>query len=140
MLKRLLSFSPYSLDLAALVMRFVFCGLLFYNHGLIKMQLFSEDPSGFPNPMHLGAQTTYYLVMFAEGFCAILVLLGLFTRLALLPILVTLGTAVLSVHADNALTDKELPILYLSVYIAIFLLGPGRYSLDAIWKMGTRWK
>jgi putative oxidoreductase len=131
MLKRLLDPMPYSLDWAALIMRFAFCGLLFYNHGLIKMELFSEDPSGFPNPINIGARNTYYAVLFAEGFCAILVLFGLFTRLASLPILVTLFLAVFSVHGDNPLTDKELPLLYLVVYFAIFLLGPGKFSLDA---------
>lgn len=119
-------------------MRFAFCGLLFYNHGLLKMELFSEDPSGFPNPVNLGAQNTYYLVVFAEGFCAVLVLLGLFTRLASLPILVTLFLAVVSIHADNPLSDKELPLLYLAVYIAIFLLGPGKFSLDERFKFDKR--
>jgi putative oxidoreductase len=135
MLKRLLTSAPYSLDWAALIMRFAFCGLLLYNHGLIKMQLFSEDPSGFPNPINIGAQNTYYAVLFAEVICAVLVLLGLFTRLASLPILATLFLAVFSVHAENPLVDKELPLLYLVVYVAIFLLGPGKFSLDARLKM-----
>lgn len=131
MLKQLLGTAPFSLDWAALIMRFAFCGLLIYNHGLIKMELFSEDPSSFPNPINLGARNTYYAVVFAEGFCATLVLLGLFTRLASIPILLTLFFAVFSIHGNNDLTDKELPLLYLVVYVAIFLLGPGKFSLDA---------
>lgn len=130
MFKRILSPMPYSLDWAALLMRLVFCGLMVYNHGLMKIILFSESPDSFSDPLGIGASASYYLVVFAEAICSGLVLLGLFTRLALLPLLVTMVVAVFSVNWDNTLTEKELPLLYLSVYIAIWLLGPGRFSLD----------
>ena len=51
--------------------------------------------------------------------------------LALLPLLVTMAVAVFQVQWSNPLADKELPLLYLSVYVAIWLLGPGRVSVDA---------
>jgi len=130
--KKILSSAPYSLDWAALLMRFVFCGLMAINHGLMKISLFSENPESFSDPVGIGSPTTYYLVVFAEAICSGLVLLGLFTRLALLPLLVAMAVAVFQVQWDNPMTDKELPLLYLSVYVAIWLLGPGRFSLDAM--------
>ncbi len=130
--KKILSSAPYSLDWAALLMRFVFCGLMAINHGLMKISLFSENPESFSDPVGIGSTTTYYLVVFAEAICSGLVLLGLFTRLALLPLLVAMAVAVFQVQWDNPMTDKELPLLYLSVYVAIWLLGPGRFSLDAM--------
>ncbi|MFN0033437.1 MAG: DoxX family protein [Saprospiraceae bacterium] len=133
MLKKLLSPLPYSLDWAALLMRLVFCGLMVYNHGLIKITLFSESPESFSDPLGIGASASYYLVVFAEAICSGLVLLGLFTRLALLPLLGTMAVAIFSVNWENPLTDKELPLLYFSVYVAIWLLGPGRFSLD--WRL-----
>lgn len=120
------------MDWAALLLRIVFCGLMVYNHGTMKLTLFSEDPDSFPDAVGLGAATSYYFVVFAEAICSVLVLLGLFTRLALVPLLVTMAVAAFSVNWHNPLTDKELPILYFSVYAAIFLAGPGRFSLDAL--------
>ena len=113
-------------------MRLVFCGLMAINHGLMKISLFSENPESFSDPVGIGSSTSYYLVVFAEAICSGLVLLGLFTRLALLPLLVAMAVAVFQVQWSNPMTDKELPLLYLSVYVAIWLLGPGRFSLDAM--------
>jgi putative oxidoreductase len=130
MIKRMLSSGPYSFDWAALLMRLVFCGLMVLNHAMMKISLFSESPDSFSDPLGIGARISYYLVVFAEAVCAGLVLLGLFTRLALLPLLVTMAVAVFNVQWHNSLADKELPLLYLSVYAAIWLLGPGRFSID----------
>lgn len=130
--RKLLSPAAISLDWAALLLRAAFCGLMVFNHGITQMTLFSETPEIFPDPLGIGGKTSYYLAVFAEGICAVLVLFGLFTRLTLVPLMVTMIVAVLGIHWFNPLTDKELPLLYFTVYLATFLLGPGRFSLDAV--------
>ncbi len=132
MLRNLLYPASLSIDWAALLLRIVFCSLMVYNHGTMKLALFGEDPASFPDAVGLGSTASYYFVVFAEAICSVLVLFGVFTRLALIPLLVTMAVAAFSVNWDNPLTDKELPLLYFSVYAAIFLLGPGRFSLD-VW-------
>lgn len=131
MFRKLLAPTPLAADWAALLLRLIFCGLLMYNHAFVKMTLFSESPESFTDPLGLGGKVSYYLVLFAETVCAGLVLMGLFTRVALVPLLATMSVAVFNVHWSNPWTDKELPLLYLAVYAAIFLVGPGRFSFDA---------
>ncbi len=136
MIRQLSSLAPFSTDWAVLILRIVFCGLLLYNHAFVKFALFRDSPDSFPDPVGLGATASFYLVMFAEMLCGALCLIGLFTRFALIPLLITMLVALLRIHWENEITDKELPLLYLAVYAAIFLIGPGRYSLDHRLKRG----
>ncbi len=124
------SLAVLSTDWAALVLRVIFCGLLLYNHAFVKFALFRDNPDSFPDPLGFGAAPSFYLVMFAEMICGALVMLGLFTRPALVPLIITMTVALLRIHWENEITDKELPLLYLAVYGAIFMLGPGRFSVD----------
>lgn len=131
MLRRMSSLTVLSTDWSALILRVIFCGLLLYNHAFVKFALFRDNPDSFPDPLGFGAAPSFYLVMFAEMCCGALVMLGLFTRPALIPLIITMTVALLRIHWENEITDKELPLLYLAVYGAIFMLGPGRFSLDA---------
>ena len=86
------------------------------------------------NFMGLGEETSLMLVVFAEFLCALLLVVGLFTRLATIPLIFTMCVALFVVHIADPFSDKEASILYLVPYLVIFLLGPGKFSLDfLIW-------
>jgi putative oxidoreductase len=127
----LLTSSTFSKDIAALILRLTFGGLLLFSHGYMKWTLFSESMDSFPDPLGIGSKFSFYAVIFAETICAALVILGLFTRLALIPMLFTVFIAIFRIHWDSPVSEQELAILYFAVYLAIFLLGPGKYSFDA---------
>ncbi len=117
-------------DLGLLLLRVAGSGLLL-THGIPKLQrLFGEGPIEFADPIGIGQGPTLFLAVFAEFLCAILVLIGFKTRWATIPIILTMLTAVLIVHAADPLGRKELPLLFAAVFLAIFLLGPGSYSVD----------
>ncbi len=122
---------PISIDTALLVLRLGFGLLLAYNHGLGKLESFFKDSSAFYNFMGLGPEISFALAIFAELVCALAVSVGLFTRYALIPLIITFIVAVFSVHATDSLSDKEHPMLFLLVFVALFLSGPGKYSIDS---------
>ena len=83
------------------------------------------------DPIGLGSQLSLWLVIFAEFVCGILILLGLFTRYAVVFTFITMLVAYFVAHAKDDFMVKMLPFVYIWLCIVIFILGSGRYSLDA---------
>jgi len=118
-----------------LILRVVAAGTMLFVHGLDKFLHFSQYVMQFPDPIGVGAKTGLMLVVFAEVVCSAFVLLGLFTRIALIPLIITMCVAFFIVHAHDPFMKKELALMYLSVFSALFLVGPGAFSVQDMFKI-----
>lgn len=116
-------------DIAALVLRIGFGVLMIPKHGYAKLVEFSARKDDFMSFLGLGGTISLGLTVFAEFFCSIFLIFGLFTRLATVPLLITMFV-ILSVHDWQLFGKYELATALLVGYAAIFALGPGKYSLD----------
>ena len=121
---------PNQVSLAVLVLRLSF-GFLMISHGYDKLQEFLAGKHDFPDPLHVSPVISHGLTVFAEFFCSILLILGLLTRPALIFLIGCMGIITFSIHGSDPLGDKEHALLYLYTYLAIFLTGAGKYSIDA---------
>lgn len=101
-------------------------------HGYGKFNRVLSGDMQFGDPLGLGPGTSLVLAAFAEFVCSIAVVLGLLTRAAVIPLIITMATAALIVHANDPFAKQELPLLYLSSYVLLLLTGPGKLSLDAL--------
>lgn len=119
---------------AALVLRLGFGVLMIPTYGYGKWLNYGEKKAEFYDFFGLGGPLSMGLAVFAELFCAALVVLGLFTRLATIPLIITM-LVVISIHDWNLFDKHELAPSFLTGYLAILVLGPGRYSVDA-WVSG----
>ena len=127
------SVNGLSASFGLLLLRGASCAMML-THGLNKVSNFEVMSKNF-NPIGIGGNLSLSLVIFAEVFCSIALLLGLFTRLATFPLMIAMGVASLVYHAEGSFADKELALLYLTVYVFILIVGPGRYSVDRfLWK------
>ncbi len=122
-----------STDLSLLLLRVTFGGLMLLNHGLPKLEKLTGDaPIKFAEVMGMNATMSLSLAVFAEVLCAALLIVGLFTRFAALPLTVTMLVAVFVIHWADPLTDKESALLYLIPFLILLMKGGGWYSLDRL--------
>ena len=121
-----------TLDLAVLIVR-VSVSLSMLTHGWPKLnRLLEGGEISFGDPLGLGPTVSLVLAVFAEVVCSVLIALGLGTRLASIPLIVTMGVAAFVVHGSDPFRGKEMAILYMVFYILLMLTGSRKYSLDRI--------
>lgn len=120
-----------ALNASTLLLRLIFGGLMI-PHGYAKLTHFAEYQNDFLNLLGMGTTVSLGLAIFAELGCSILLVMGLLTRLALIPLIVTALVIVFSAHGGEILGDGEHGFLYLAVYVSLLLTGPGQYSVDQL--------
>lgn len=127
-------------SIGLLVLRIGAGGLLLSGHGYPKLQRLTELAASFPDPLGVGHATSVGLVVFAEVVCASLVIIGLFTRLACIPILIFLCVAGFIHHAADPWSVREMAFVFMVPFLALFVMGGGRYALDAfVTRLIGRW-
>ncbi|MFM7646399.1 MAG: DoxX family protein [Sphingomonadales bacterium] len=130
-MKKLFStrYSENAVSLALLLLRLSAGGLMI-PHGFDKLIHFVERAKDFPDPFHIGPAASLSLVIFAEFFCAVLLIAGLMTRLVVIPLLVNMAVAVFIIHNSDIWGEAEHATLYLASYLVLLLTGPGKFSMD----------
>ena len=117
---------------AAILLLRLALGILMMHHGYQKLMHFSDIQGKFMNFMGLGTTVSLALVVFAEFFCSMFLILGLFTRLAAIPLIIATLVMVFKAHNGDVFGDGETAAIYLSGYIVLLLVGPGRVSVDSM--------
>ena len=120
-----------------LILRASFGLLLALGHGWGKLTNFGAYSTEFADPFGVGPTLSLALTVFAEFFCALAVALGIFARIATLPLIILFLTIILIIHGADPWDKQEFGLLYLIPFVVILLTGPGKYSLD---NMIFKWK
>ena len=132
---------PINTDLGLLVIRLM-VGFVMAFYGYEKLIHFSEmAQSDFwsKNISFLGmsGKISLGLTIFAELFCSLLLILGLFTRLSLVFLLFCMGYIFIVVFpfeilakGDNGYKFND-AFIYFMLYLGLFFTGSGKYSLDS---------
>jgi len=123
--------APWAFNLSLFILR-VGLGLLMIPHGYGKMVNFSARSANFMDFLGLGSSLSLALVIFAEFFCALFVAIGLFTRLTVVPLVITMVVAVFKAHDADIFGEGERGMLFLIAAVVIMLCGPGKASVDGI--------
>ena len=108
----------------------VSCFMLVHGLGKWQMLMSGADTSQFPDPLGVGHSTSLGLAVFAQVVCSGLLFIGFATRLAVVPLIVTMVIAVFVVHGSQGFQERELAALYLLIYLLLLVTGSGKYSID----------
>jgi putative oxidoreductase len=132
-MKKLLStnYSTGAFNVALLILRIII-GSLMLKIGFEKLQHFEKHVPDMINFMGLGQKTSLILVIFAEFFCSAILIIGLFTRFACIPLIITMCVALFQVHHSDFFGDGQTASLFLAGYIVVLLVGPGKVSVDSM--------
>jgi putative oxidoreductase len=117
-------------SVALLLLRLVAGLSMAFSHGYGKLISFSDKADSFPDPIGLGSEIALTLAVFGEFFCGIFVAIGLATRLSAIPVIITMIVAFAVIHGGDPFAKKEMSLLFLTMFSAIFIAGPGKYSID----------
>jgi putative oxidoreductase len=116
-----------------LVLR-VIMGLFFINHGghelfdakaMDELVNYFEMDLHFPKPLFMA-----YLRTIAEFFGGVMLVLGLFTRLGALLIMITMLVAGFTAGKLQLFGIGEMDFAYAAVMLTLFLAGPSKFSVD----------
>ncbi len=129
-------------NLSRLFLR-LFTGVMFLQLGVRQMthlESFSGTAMGAVDPSVMVA------IMVIEIVCAVFIILGLFTRLALLPSIAVMIYAECILPSPSALAgvDQQMfffepgyPVMFLGIFVFMLLAGPGKISLDYLISIHT---
>jgi putative oxidoreductase len=120
----------FSLNLGLLILRVVAGAFMLAAHGWPKLMKFETSFHKFANPIGLGSEASYILVVFAEVLCAFLVIIGWFGRFAAIPLVINMAVAGYIVHGNDAWNKQEFAYLYGVIFLALVFTGMGKFSID----------
>lgn len=115
-----------------LILRLGFGLMMALGHGWGKLAGFADRASQFSDPLGVGSTISLALVVFAEFFCSLALILGLATRAAVIPLIFAMLVAAFVVHIDDPWKKQEFALIYLVPYLTLLCTGAGKYSLDQV--------
>lgn len=130
MLRKLFSTKPI-FENSMLLIR-ITAGLLIFVHGLgtfdeghMKGNIAWLSDLHFPAPVFMA-----YLGKGAELIGGVLLILGLFTRIAAIVLVVNMLVICFVLGSGQIFTADETPFLLLMLFVYLLMVGPGKTSLD----------
>ncbi|WP_374459284.1 DoxX family protein [Chryseobacterium taeanense] len=117
-------------DAAFLVFRILLGIELFRVHGLKKFRVENGKKEVVPNPLGLPDKMNALVASLADTVVPFLIILGLGTRIAVLPTIGVTAIGYFVVHRKDSLEVRDVPYMYTLSLLLILALGAGKYSLD----------
>ena len=103
---------------------------LFRVHGLRKFHGAEGKPEVVPNPFGLPQSLNNLIATIADTIVPFFLIIGLGTRLAVLPTIGVTLTGYFVVHRKDPIAVRDSPYTYSVILLFLLILGPGTISFD----------
>ena len=132
-MKKLLStkYSASAFNIALLILRAGFAGLML-PRGYDKLVHFAMYKKDFLNFLGMGSSLSLALLIFAEFFCSLFLLIGLFSRLVVIPLIIAMNVAFFIGENAEIFGKGEHAAMFIIGFLVILLVGPGKISVDGV--------
>jgi len=125
-------------NLSRLFLR-LFTGIMFLQLSIRQMLNFDEIVPTFQGFLGMSPEASMTALVVIELLCAVCIMLGFLTRLAVLfPLVLMLVVENLFFSSQTSVTDQMFnfgpgyPVMFIGIFIFMLLAGPGKISLDYI--------
>lgn len=115
---------------AILIYRFLLALELFRVHGLKKFRLQNGEREHVPNPLGLPDKLNGLIATFTDTVVPFLIMLGIGTRLVILPTIGVTAIGYFVVHRKDNIEIRDVPYMYTISLLLLLVLGAGNYSAD----------
>jgi putative oxidoreductase len=115
---------------ALLAFRVLLAIELFRVHGMKKFRVENGQKEHVPNPLHLPEKLNGLVATFSDTVVPFLIILGMGTRLAVLPTIGVTAIGYFVVHKNDSLEMRDVPYMYTLSLLFLLALGAGTYSID----------
>lgn len=115
---------------ALLAFRVLLAVELFRVHGMKKFRIENGQKEHVPNPLHLPEKLNGLVATFSDTVVPFLIILGMGTRLAVLPTIGVTAIGYFVVHKNDSLEVRDVPYMYTLSLLFLLALGAGTYSID----------
>ncbi|MCS4300904.1 DoxX family protein [Chryseobacterium sp. BIGb0232] len=118
------------IHIALFIFRIALSLELIIAHGLKKLGVGVSEAEKVPNPLNFPEVFNSLFADAANLVLPVFVIFGLFTRIAVLPILAVTLTGYFILHWNDTLLIKDTPFMYSLCYLFLLFVGSGKYSID----------
>ena len=115
---------------ALLAFRVLLAIELFRVHGMKKFRVENGQKEHVANPLQLPEKLNGLVATFSDTVIPFFIILGLGTRLAVLPTIGVTAIGYFVVHKNDSLEVRDVPYMYTLSLLLLLALGAGTYSLD----------
>lgn len=123
------SVAEHSGDAGLFFLRLAGSFMLAYVHGWPKVVNYAYELTVIEDPFGFGPHFSLWCALIAEVICPILIVAGVATRLACLPVIAVLLVSMFVVHPAWTIAQGQFGWLLLIIFVAIALCGPGRWRV-----------